>query len=162
MEERFSTAMNADVPRRSLTVFLGIDRKKKTENDIDAAKQYTFSSFAQFKAIMVSMGYEVYQKDENVFVKHGGKVQKEIPFSEIESLFKSGYRERTRYRQLRSLSERSTGMSVRTRRNCRRRLKNEVRQWHVVFFGKKDTPYGYMLVRPCQQDRHSWCQSPCL
>ena len=31
------------------------------------------------------------------------KVQKEIPFSEIESLFKSGYRERTRCRQLRSI-----------------------------------------------------------
>ena len=41
---------------------LGNDRKKKTEDDIDAARQYTFSSFAQFKAIMVSIGYEVYGK----------------------------------------------------------------------------------------------------
>ena len=49
------------------------------------------------------MGYEVYQKDEDVFVKHGGKVQKDIPLSEIESLFKSGYRERNRCRQLRSI-----------------------------------------------------------
>ena len=80
--------------RRSQEVIdriLGNDRKKKTEDDINLAKQYTFSSFAQFKAIMVSMGYEVYQKDEDVFVKHGGKVQKDIPLSEIESLFKSGY-----------------------------------------------------------------------
>jgi len=45
--------------RRSQEVIdhiLGNNRKKKTEDDIDAAKQYTFSSFAQFKAIMVSMG----------------------------------------------------------------------------------------------------------
>lgn len=58
--------------RRSQEVIdriLGNDRKKKTEDDIDAAKQYTFSSFAQFKAIMVSMGYEVYQKDENVRIE---------------------------------------------------------------------------------------------
>ena len=92
--------------RRSQEVIdriLGNDRKKKTEDDINLAKQYTFSSFAQFKAIMVSMGYEVYQKDEDVFVKHGGKVQKDIPLSEIESLFKSGYRERNRCRQLRSI-----------------------------------------------------------
>ena len=31
---------------------LGMDRKKKTAADIDAAKQYTFSSFAQFKAVL--------------------------------------------------------------------------------------------------------------
>ena len=51
--------------RRSQEVIdriLGNDRKKKTEDDIDAARQYTFSSFAQFKAIMVSIGYEVYGK----------------------------------------------------------------------------------------------------
>lgn len=43
--------------RRSQEVIdriLGNDRKKKTEDDINLSKQYTFSSFAQFKAIMVS------------------------------------------------------------------------------------------------------------
>ena len=46
--------------RRSQEVIdriLGTDRQKRTENDITAARQYTFSSFAQFKAIMVSMRY---------------------------------------------------------------------------------------------------------
>lgn len=41
---------------------LGTDRQKKTADDIDAARQYTFSSFAQFKAVLTSMGYEAYQK----------------------------------------------------------------------------------------------------
>ena len=133
--------------RRSQEVIdriLGNDRKKKTENDIDAAKQYTFSSFAQFKAIMVSMGYEVYQKDKNVFVKHGGKVQKEIPFSEIESLFKSGYRERTRYRQLRSLLKKYRDVSS-NKDELQKELKTKF-GIDIVFFGKKDAPYGYMLV----------------
>ena len=67
-------------------------QQKKIADDMDAARQYTFSSFAQFKAIMVSMGYEVYKKDENVFIKHGGKVQRQIPLAEVEQLFKSGYR----------------------------------------------------------------------
>ena len=92
--------------RRSQEVIdriLGNDRKKKTEDDIDAARQYTFSSFAQFKAIMVSMGYEVYKKDENVFIKHGGKVQRQIPLSDVESLYKNTYRNRARCRQLRSI-----------------------------------------------------------
>lgn len=92
--------------RRSQEVIdriLGTDRQKKIADDIDAARQYTFSSFAQFKAIMVSMGYEVYQKEGKVFIKHGGKVQRQISLSEIEALFKSGYRERSRCRQLRSI-----------------------------------------------------------
>lgn len=125
--------------RRSQEVIdriLGNDRKKKTEDDIDAAKQYTFSSFAQFKAIMVSMGYEVYQKDENVFIKHGGKVQKEIPFSEIESLFKSGYRERTRCRQLRSILKKYRDVSS-NREELQKELKTKF-GIDIVFFGKKD------------------------
>lgn len=44
--------------RRSQEVIdriLGNDRKKKTEDDINLAKLYMFSSFAQFKAIMGSL-----------------------------------------------------------------------------------------------------------
>jgi hypothetical protein len=133
--------------RRSQEVIdriLGNDRKKKTEDDINAARQYTFSSFAQFKAIMVSMGYEVYQKDENVFVKHGGKVQKDIPLSEIESLFKSGYRERARCRQLRSILKKYRDVSS-NKEELQKELKTKF-GIDIVFFGKKDAPYGYMIV----------------
>lgn len=52
--------------RRSQMVIdkiLGTDRTQKTEKDIETAKQYSFSSFAQFKAVMGTMGYEVFQKD---------------------------------------------------------------------------------------------------
>ena len=90
------------------------------------------------------MGYEVYQKDGNVFVKHGGKVQKEISFSEIESLFKSGYRERTRCRQLRSLLKKYRDVSS-NKEELQKELKTKF-GIDIVFFGKKDAPYGYMLV----------------
>ena len=93
---------------------------------------------------MVSMGYEVYQKDGNVFVKHGGKVQKEISFSEIESLFKSGYRERTRCRQLRSILKKYRDVSS-NKEELQKELKTKF-GIDIVFFGKKDAPYGYMLV----------------
>lgn len=52
---------------------------------------------------MTSMGYEVYQKDGTVFVKHGGKVQQKILLAEIESLYKKGYYNRACNRQLRSI-----------------------------------------------------------
>ena len=90
------------------------------------------------------MGYEVYQKEGNVFVKHGGKVQKEIPFTEIESLFKSGYRERTRCRQLRSILKKYRDVSS-NKEELQKELKTKF-GIDIVFFGKKDAPYGYMLV----------------
>lgn len=133
--------------RRSQEVIdriLGNDRKKKTEDDIDVARQYTFSSFAQFKAIMVSIGYEVYQKEGKVFIKHGGKVQRQIPLAEIEQLFKSGYRERARCRQLRSILKKYRDVS-----SGKEELQKELKEKFgidLVFFGRKDAPYGYMIV----------------
>lgn len=90
------------------------------------------------------MGYEVYQKDGNVLVKHGGKVQKEIPSLEIESLFKSGYRERTRCRQLRSILKKYRDVSS-NKEELQKELKTKF-GIDIVFFGKKDAPYGYMPV----------------
>ena len=133
--------------RRSQEVIdriLGNDRKKKTEDDIDVASQYTFSSFAQFKAIMVSMGYEVYQKEGIVFIKHGGKVQRQIPLAEVKRLFKSGYRERARCRQLRSIFKKYRDVS-----GSKEELQKELKEKFgisLVFFGRKDVPYGYMIV----------------
>lgn len=133
--------------RRSQEVIdriLGTDRQKKIADDMDAARQYTFSSFAQFKAIMVSMGYEVYKKDENVFIKHGGKVQRQIPLAEVEQLFKSGYRERARCRQLRSILKKYRDVS-----GGKEELQKELKEKFgidLVFFGRKDAPYGYMIV----------------
>ena len=123
---------------------LGNDRKKKTEDDIDVARQYTVSSFAQFKAVLISMGYEAYKKDDTAFIKHGGKVQRQIPLSEIEQLFKSGYRERARCRQLRSILKKYRDVS-----GGKEELQKELKEKFgisLVFFGRKDAPYGYMIV----------------
>lgn len=109
--------------RRSQAVIdkiLGMDRQQKTDKDIEAAKQYSFSSFAQFKAVMGTMGYEVFQKDGNVFVKQGGRIQKKLPLTEIEALFKKGYQDKSRNRQLRAYLK-NTGTYALTKRNYRRK-----------------------------------------
>lgn len=123
---------------------LHTDRKQKTGRDINDAKQYTFSSFAQFKSVMTSMGYETYQKDGIVFIKHGGKVQQKLPLSEIEALYKSGYRDRARCRQLRSILKKYRDVST-NKEELQKELKAKF-GIDLVFFGKKDKPYGYMLV----------------
>lgn len=93
---------------------------------------------------MVSMGYEVYQKEGIVFIKHGGKVQRQIPLAEVERLFKSGYREHARCRQLRSIFKKYRDVS-----GSKEELQKELKEKFgisLVFFGRKDVPYGYMIV----------------
>lgn len=90
------------------------------------------------------MGYEVYQKEGIVFIKHGGKVQRQIPLAEVERLFKSGYRERARCRQLRSIFKKYRDVS-----GSKEELQKELKEKFgisLVFFGRKDVPYGYMIV----------------
>lgn len=133
--------------RRSQEVIdriLGSDRKEKTDLDIQAAKEYTFASFAQFKAVMVSMGYEVYQKDGTVFVKHSGKVQRKLPLSDIEALYRKGNTDRARRRQLRSILKKYRDVST-DKEDLRKELKSKF-GIDLVFFGRKDAVYGYMLV----------------
>ena len=42
---------------------------------------------------MLSMGYEIYQKDDTVFIKHGGKVQQCLPLAEVEALVRNSLKE---------------------------------------------------------------------
>ena len=123
---------------------LGTDRKRKTEKDTDAALQYAFSSFAQFKAVMSSMGYETYRKDDTVFIKRGGKVQRKIPQAEIEALYKDGHRDRRRCRQLRGILKKYRDVNG-GKEELRKELKEKF-GIDLVFFGRKDAPYGYMII----------------
>lgn len=133
--------------RRSQEVIdrlLGNDRKQKTKNAIDAAKQYTFSSFAQFKAVMASLGYEAYQKEGTVYVKHGGTVRQKMSLEEIEALYANGYRDRARCRQLRKILLKYRDVSA-----DKEELKKELKEKFgidMVFFGRKDKSFGYMLI----------------
>ena len=144
--------------RRSQAVIdkiLGTDRTQKTEKDIEAAKQYSFSSFAQFKAVMGTMGYEVFQKDGNVFVKQGGRIQKKLPLTEIEALYKKGYQDKARNRQLRAYLKEIPG---RMRQQGRIAEGNEEElRCGCGLLRQERQALRLHTDRPCQQDRHPWC-----
>lgn len=133
--------------RRSQQVIdrlLKMDRKALTEKAVSDAKGYASTTFAQFKAVMTSMGYETYKKDDRVFVKHGGSVQMELPLSDIEASFHTDHNKRTRGRQLRSIL-----LKYRDVCSTKEELQAEMKKKFgvdIVFYGKKDTPYGYLLV----------------
>lgn len=133
--------------RRSQEVIdriLGTDRKKKAERDFEAAKQYTFSSFAQFKTIMSSMGYEVYEKDDTVYIKRGGSVQMKVPYADFNTLYKYGATDKARARQLRAVLKKYRDTCT-DKEELKKELKSKLGV-DIVFFGKKDQPYGYILV----------------
>ena len=123
------------------SVWTGSRKQTRTSRPSNST---AFSSFTQFKAVMGTMGYEVFQKDGNVFVKQGGRIQKKIPLAEIEALFKKGYQDKARNRQLRAYLEKYRDVCAN-----KEELQKEIKKnfgVDVVFFGKKDKPYGYMLI----------------
>ncbi len=138
--------------RRSQVVIdklMGINREKQTQKDIEASKQYHFSSFAQFKAILVSMGYEVYKKEDKVFIKKGGRIQEELPLSVLEQFYKQSQPDRACNRQLREILKTYRDVSA-NQEELKQTLKAKL-GIDLVFFGRKDAPYGYMRNRQLRE-----------
>lgn len=133
--------------RRSQAVIdkiLKIDRLGKVDLDLEAVKSYSFSTMAQAKAVFQSLGYEFYVKDETAYIKFGGSVKKTMPVSELNKLFKPNAQSKERTKQLRAILVKYRDSSA-----DREQLTSELKKklgLDLVFFGKKDNPYGYMVV----------------
>ena len=133
--------------RRSQAVLnklLGIDSKQEAEKSLEKAFGYRFSSLTQFKAILESLGYESYKNGDRLNIKRGGAVQYSVPLAEIEQRYvglHDTYREIAR---LRALFYKYRDVST-----SRSELVSELKRnfgYDLIFFGKKDVPYGYMVV----------------
>lgn len=127
-----------------LNKLVGKDVKAKAAEDLAASLGYSFSTFAQYKALMTSMGYEVYEKNDIVFVKRDGAVQAKIGYADICGKFHKVQLDKTRRRQLWAMLKKYRDVSA-----DRKELQAEVKRKlgiDLVFFGKSDNPYGYMIV----------------
>lgn len=127
-----------------LNKLMGKDVKAKAGEDLSASFAYSFSTFAQYKALMTSMGYEVYEKNDVVYVKRDGAVQTKIGFAEICDRFRKVRIDDKRRRQLWAMLRKYSDLS-----SDRRELQSEVKRKlgiDLVFFGNADNPYGYMIV----------------
>ena len=133
--------------RRSQEVvdrLMAINRNEKVEKDLASSFSYHFGSMAQYKAVMNSLGYEVYNKEGKIFIKFGGKIRKKMDESEITSRFENTKLNKERRRQLRSIL-----CKYRDRSSDIEELKGQLKkkfEIDLVFFGKKDNPFGYMLI----------------
>lgn len=127
-----------------LNKLVGKDVKAKAAEDLAASLGYSFSTFAQYKALMTSMGYEVYEKNDMVYVKRDGAVQTKIGYADICGRFHKVQLDKTRRRQLWAMLKKYRDVSA-----DRQELQKEVKRKlgiDLVFFGRKDNPYGYMIV----------------
>lgn len=125
-----------------------INRGEKIDSDIRTALSYSISSMAQFKAVMNSLGYEVYNevynKEEQVYVKFGGRIRKKIDEADVIQHFKQKKLSQERQKQLRSILRKYRDMSA-DNEELKKTLKEKF-GIDLVFFGKKDKPFGYMLI----------------
>ena len=123
---------------------LGINVNDKVQKDYQEALKYSFSSLPQFRAILSTMGYSTYEKNEQLFVRRGGKNVMSVNVADIASAFKNIDDERKRRAQLRAVMKKYKDICA-SREELAAELKKKF-GIDLVFFGKKDSPYGYSIV----------------
>lgn len=130
--------------QKAIDKILGQDARKKTEKDLEKAKGYSYTSMAQFKALLSSLGYESYVKDDTLYIKRQGTVQIKVAVSEIEESFSKRKRDRQRQREIKAilLKYRNVNSDI---RGLQADLKKNF-GIDLVFFGRKDKPYGYIII----------------
>lgn len=123
---------------------LGNDRRQEVADWIQDALQYRFSSVNQFQAILEAMGAEAYIKNDTMYVKRGGSVQGQIDVADIQGRLYRGQADSARIRQLQAIVLRYQA-SASDKKELQDALKKKF-GISLVFFGRSDSPYGYMVV----------------
>lgn len=130
--------------QRVIDKILGNDVREKARQDMETALSYKFASITQFKALMNSLGYECYENGGKVSVKRGGAVCLDVPLEDISRHYRESTFDRQRRRQLRAIFSKYRDLTAN-----RRDLAEVMREKfgiELVFFGKSDSPYGYMII----------------
>lgn len=130
--------------QRVIDRILGNDVTEKARQDMETALGYRFASITQFKALMNSLGYECYENGGKVSVKRGGAVCLDVPLEDISRHYRESTFDRQRRRQLRAIFSKYRDLTAN-----RRELAEVMRKKfgiELVFFGKSDSPYGYMII----------------
>mgnify|MGYP000009428353 FL=1 len=130
--------------QRIIDRILGNETEKKARQDMEEAMSYKFSSITQFKALMNSLGYECYENEGEVSIKRGGAVCLKVPLSDISERFTTDTYDRQRRRQLRAIFAKYRDLTA-NRKELASVIKSKF-GIDLVFFGKSDSPYGYMII----------------
>lgn len=125
---------------------MGIEPKHEAKSIIQKAMEYSFATLGQFQAILESNGYESYVEDDKLNVKKGGTVLDSIVIKEIElAMSKTTKEESSKQRKrLKAILLKYRGLTS-NKEDLNKMLKKKL-GISLVFIGKKDAPYGYIVV----------------
>ena len=129
-----------------LNKILNIEPKREAKSIIQQALLYSFESLGQYQAILESSGYDSFVEDDILKVKKGGTVLESIAIQEIEkaALKKSKEEASKRRKQLKAIILKYKRLSS-DKNDLKTMLKKKF-GIGLVFVGKKDAPYGYIIV----------------
>ena len=125
---------------------LGHNANLQAEKDIKTALDFNFRSETQFKAVLEAMNYECYEKDGRIMVKKGGMVQGSVSKEELAPYITNNENNpiTPNFNQLKAIFSKYRDVN-----SDIQGLKSDLRRIfgiELVFFGKKDSPYGYVAV----------------
>lgn len=135
--------------RRSQAVInkiMGVKPKQEAKRMIQQSLAYSFETLGQYQAILESSGYESYVENDKINVKKGGVVLDSLSVKEIEKCFRKKRKEETdkRRKQLKAIMLKYQQL-VSSKEELVSVLKKKFGV-SLVFVGKKDHPYGYMVI----------------
>lgn len=136
-----------EITLKIMEEFEGRRQEPEVSDIIKEALSYRYTSKAQFCAIMESLGYDCKDDDEKpvVHLYRGGGELGTIPVQLImQHALKDNRPENRRRQQLRAILQKYRNLSA-NKEELAAHMKKKF-GISLVFVGKADTPYGYILV----------------
>jgi hypothetical protein len=135
------------VTQKIMEDFSGQKQEPEVNDIVKEALSYRYTSKAQFCAIMESLGYDCKDDDEKpvVHLYRGGEELGTIPVQLImQHALKDNRPDNRRRQQLRAILQKYRNLSA-NKEELAAHMKKKF-GISLVFVGKADTPYGYIVV----------------
>ena len=125
---------------------MGLNPQDEVKKAIQESLAYSFDTLGQFQAILESCGYESFNDADIISIKKGGVVLDTIHLAEISKHFKVPKKEESekRRKQLKAIFLKYKKITS-NKEELDRILKKKFGV-NLIFIGKKDSPYGYLVV----------------
>lgn len=125
---------------------MGLNPQNEVKKAIQESLVYSFDTLGQFQAILESCGYESFNDADMISIKKGGVVLDTIHLDEISKHFKVSNKEKSekRRKQLKAIFLKYKKITS-NKEELDRVLKKKF-GIDLIFIGKKDSPYGYLVV----------------
>lgn len=149
--KKINDSMEKKRARAVLERLMGLKPKENLDKTIkDVFSNYRFSSTGQFLAIFESMGYEAYQDKQSgaVCLKKNGDLQAEIPVEQINAHLRTDRKKD----EVDKKQVWAAKMKIEKLANVSSNMSEFIQSARekfglaIVLLGKKDAPYGYIVV----------------